>query len=515
VASVTVAPASASLTDGQTVQLTATPRDANGNPLVGRSITWSSSNPTAASVNGTGLVTGVVAGSATITATSEGQSGTAAITVTHVPVASVTVTPASASLNDGQTVQLTATPRDANGAPLSGRAVTWSSNNTSVATVNGSGLVTGVTAGSATITATSEGQSGTSAITVVRPAVTSVTVAPPTASVPVGQTVQLTATPKDANGGPLTGRVVTWSSGNTSVATVNGSGLVTGVVAGSATITATSEGQSGTSAITVTPPSASVVLAGAGDIADCTTGEPTAALLDNIAGTVFTAGDNAYSNGTASEFANCYDPSWGRHKARTRPAPGNHDYGTSGATGYYNYFGALAGPSGLGYYSYDLGAWHVVSLNSNVSMSAGSAQETWLRADLAGSTKTCTIAYWHHPRFSSGSSHGSSTQSAGVFQALYDLGADVVIVGHDHEYERFAPQTPNAVADPARGIREFVVGTGGAGLYSFATPLPNSEVRDNTSHGVIKLTLSDGAYAWQFIPVAGDSFTDSGTGTCH
>jgi len=515
VASVTVTPATTNMSDGQTVQLTATAKDANGNPLTGRAMAWSSNNTSVATVSGSGLVTAVGAGSATITATSEGQSGTAAITVVRVPVASVTVAPASATVNEGQTLQLTATPKDANGNPLSGRAVAWSSSNTSVATVNGSGLVTVVVAGSATITATSEGQSGTAAITVAHVPVASVTVTPASASVSVGQTVQLTATPKDANGSPLTGRVMTWSSSNTSVAGVNGSGLVSGVAAGSATITATSEGQSGTSAITVTPPSASAVLVGAGDIADCNTGGPTAALLDNIAGTVFTAGDNAYTNGTASEFATCYDPSWGRHKARTRPSPGNHDYGTSGATGYYNYFGALAGPAGLGYYSYDLGAWHILSLNSNISMSAGSAQETWVRADLAASTKTCTLAYWHHPRFSSGSSHGSSTQSAGVFQALYDAGADVVVVGHDHQYERFAPQSPSAAPDPVRGIREFVVGTGGAGLYSFATPLPNSEVRDNTSHGVIKFTLSDGSYTWQYIPVAGNSFTDSGSGTCH
>jgi hypothetical protein len=327
--------------------------------------------------------------------------------------------------------------------------------------------------------------------------------------------LQLAATPRGANGNPLTGRTITWQSSNATMASVNGSGLVTGVAAGGpVTITATSEGQSGTSAITVTPPSASVVLVGAGDIADCDA-QPTAALLDNIPGTVFTAGDNAYPDGTASDYASCYDPSWGRHKARTRPAPGNHDYNTSGATGYYDYFGALAGPAGRGYYSYDLGAWHIVSLNSNVSMSAGSAQETWLRADLAASTKSCTIAYWHHPRFSSGSNHGSSTQSAGVWQALYDAGAEIVISGHDHEYERFAPQTPSAGADPARGIREFIVGTGGAGLYSFATPLPNSEVRDNTSFGVLKLTLSAGSYTWEFIPIAGDSFTDSGSGTCH
>ena len=515
VASVTVTPASATVRTGQGVQLTATPKDANGTPLAGRVVTWASSNTALAVVDVNGNVTGMSPGSATITATSEGQRGTAAITVTNIPVASVTVNPSPASVQQGSTVQLTATPKDANGTPLTGRVVTWASNNTTVATVNGSGLVTGRAAGSATITATSEGRSGTSSITVTPVPVASVTVTPASGSVAVGSTLQLTATPKDANGNPLTGRTITWQSSDATVASVNGSGLVMGVAAGGpVTITATSEGQSGTSAITVTPPSASVVLVGAGDIADCDA-EPTAALLDNIPGTVFTAGDNAYPDGSASDYASCYDPSWGRHKARTRPAPGNHDYQTSGATGYYNYFGALAGPAGRGYYSYDLGAWHIVSLNSNVSMSAGSAQETWLRADLTASTKGCTIAYWHHPRFSSGSSHGSSTQSAGVWQALYDAGAEIVISGHDHEYERFAPQTPSAAADPARGIREFIVGTGGAGLYSFATPLPNSEVRDDASFGVLKLTLSDGSYTWEFIPIAGDSFTDSGSGTCH
>ena len=450
------------------------------------------------------------------TSTPANLSDTATVTVSgcNVPVATVTLSPTAINLQIGQTSQLTVTLKDANGNVLTGRTVTWSSDNGSVATVSGSGLVTAAGVGTATITATSEGKSGTASVTVSSVPVAAVTVSPATASLMAGQTVQLTATLKDANGNILTGRPVTWYSNTTGVATVNSTGIVTAKVAGTATITATSEGRSGTSAVTVTGASASVVLVGAGDIADCDA-EPTAALLDNIPGTVFTAGDNAYPDGSDSDYAQCYDPSWGRHKARTRPAPGNHDYNTSGASGYYGYFGSLAGQSGVGYYSYDLGAWHIVSLNSNVSMSPGSAQETWLRADLAASTKRCTIAYWHHPRFSSGSNHGSSTQSAGVFQALYDAGAEIVIVGHDHEYERFAPQTPNGASNPAAGIRQFVVGTGGAGLYSFATPLPNSEVRDATSHGVLKLTLSDGSYTWEFIPVAGDSFTDSGSGTCH
>jgi len=260
------------------------------------------------------------------------------------------------------------------------------------------------------------------------------------------------------------------------------------------------------------------VLVGAGDIADCSGSgdEATAALLDNIAGTVFTAGDNVYPDGTDAQFAQCYDPSWGRHKARTRPTPGNHDYHTSSAAPYYHYFGALAGDSGKGYYSYDIGAWHLISLNSNVSMSAGSAQETWLRQDLAASTKQCTIAYWHHPRFSSGTQHGSLSSAQPLWQALYDAGAEIVISGHEHNYERFAPQTPTGTADPTRGIREFVVGTGGESHYNDeGTPLPNSEVFNGTDYGVLKLTLSAGSYTWQFIPVSGGTFTDTGSGICH
>jgi len=255
VASVTVTPASANLQTGQTVQLTATARDASGNPLSGRVMTWTSTNTSIATVNGTGLVSGAGAGSATITATSEGQSGTSTVTVTFVPVASVTVTPASASVQVGQTVQLTATPRDANGNALSGRAVTWSSTNTTVATVSGTGLARGATAGSATITATSEGQSGTSAVTVTVAPVATVTVSPAAAAIQPGQTVQLTATTKDANGNILTGRTVTWVSNSNAAATVSSSGLVTGVATGTALITATSEGKSGGAAIAVgTPP---------------------------------------------------------------------------------------------------------------------------------------------------------------------------------------------------------------------------------------------------------------------
>ncbi|MEV6521512.1 DNRLRE domain-containing protein [Longispora sp. NPDC051575] len=258
------------------------------------------------------------------------------------------------------------------------------------------------------------------------------------------------------------------------------------------------------------------VLVGAGDIADSGSGDTaTANLLDGIPGTVFTAGDNVYTNGTASEFSTYYDPTWGRHKARTKPAPGNHDYNTSGATGYYGYFGAAAGPSNRGYYSYDLGNWHIVSLNSEVATSAGSAQEQWLRADLAASSKPCTLAYWHKPLYTSGSNHAPTTAVRPLAQALYDFDADVVVTGHNHQYERFAPMNPTGGLDTARGARHFVAGMGGAGAYSFGTIQPNSEARNTGTQGVLKFTLHANSYTWEFVPVAGKSYTDSGTTNCH
>ena len=351
-------------------------------------------------------------------------------------------------------------------------------------------------------------------------AVAAVTVDPASASVQVGQTVQLTATPRDAAGNPVSGRTVTWQSSDGGVASVSTSGRVLGLAEGGVTITATSEGQSGSAAITVTalPPGAPVVLVGAGDIADCTSSrdEATAALLDNIAGTVFANGDNAYPDGTAADYTQCYAPSWGRHKTRTRPAPGNHDYNTPGAAGYFGYYGPLAGDPGKGYYAYEIGDWQIISLNSDVDMSAGSAQEQWLRATLAASAKQCTVAYWHHPRFSSGTTHGSLATTQPLWEALYAAGAEIAIAGHEHNYERFAPQTPGQAPDPAHGMREFVVGTGGGSLYNDqGSPLPNSERFNGTTSGVLKLTLGSGTYAWEFIPIAGQTFTDAGSGTCH
>jgi acid phosphatase type 7 len=257
-----------------------------------------------------------------------------------------------------------------------------------------------------------------------------------------------------------------------------------------------------------------------GDIAQCSSGndEETSLLVDSIPGTVALLGDIVYENGTPAEFANCFEPSWGRHKARTKPAVGNHEYGTPDAAGYYEYFGAAAGDPAKGYYSYELGDWHIVVLNSNcavVSCAAGSTQEQWLRRDLAANTKSCTLAYFHHPRFNSGASHKNSTAVAPFWDALYEFGAEVILNGHEHLYERFAPQTPAAESDPANGIRQFTVGTGGRHFYAMGTIQANSEVRNNATFGVLRVALSADSYAWEFVPIAGQTFTDTGTARCH
>jgi len=263
------------------------------------------------------------------------------------------------------------------------------------------------------------------------------------------------------------------------------------------------------------------VLIAAGDVASCDSSgdEATARLLDGIGGTVAVLGDSAYPNGSRSDFARCYAASWGRHKGRTRPAPGNHEYQTAGAAGYFSYFGAAAGDPAKGYYSYDLGAWHVVVINSVCSAVGGcgygSPQQRWLRADLAASANRCTLAYWHHPLFTSGSEHGPQSELRPIFATLYESGADIVLTGHEHNYERFAPQNPAGAADPTRGIRVWVVGTGGASHYGFGTPRPNSQVRNAETYGVLRLTLHADGYEWQFVPQAGGSFTDRGSATCH
>jgi len=343
---------------------------------------------------------------------------------------------------------------------------------------------------------------------------------PTSATIFANGTLQLTATPKDASGNALGGHAISWASGAPGVATVNANGYVVGLQAGTTNVTATSEGVVGTSVVTVQNSSGPPVIAGAGDIADCSrmSQEGTARVLDGIVGTVVTFGDQAYENGSYTDYMNCYDPSWGRHKPRTRPSPGNHEYNfgsAAGAPGYYQYFGAAAGDPSQGYHSYDLGAWHVIVINSNLAMNAGSAQEQWLRADLAAHPTVCTVAYWHHPRFSSGG-NGSTPATQPIWQALYDFGADLVLNGHDHDYERFAPQTPTGARDDANGIREIIAGTGGNSLYGWpGNPIANSELRSNVNYGILKVTLWPTSYDWDFIPVAGGTFSDHGSALCH
>lgn len=267
------------------------------------------------------------------------------------------------------------------------------------------------------------------------------------------------------------------------------------------------------------PRGAPVKLLAAGDVASCDSSgdEQTANLLDKLPGTIAGLGDLVYDDGTAEEFANCYGPTWGRHKARTRPAPGNHEYNSDGAEGYYDYFGAAAGDPSRGYYSYQLGSWHVVALNSNCSDIGGcgrtSPQGRWLAEDLAANPSFCTLAYWHHPRFSSSENHGSSTATRDLWAILYEHAAEIVLQGHDHNYERFGPQDADGNANPF-GIRSFVVGTGGRSHYGFTTPERNSEVRNDDTYGVLELTLRQATYDWRFVPVEGQTFTDSGSGTC-
>ncbi|HJP89445.1 MAG TPA: metallophosphoesterase [Candidatus Limnocylindrales bacterium] len=268
----------------------------------------------------------------------------------------------------------------------------------------------------------------------------------------------------------------------------------------------------------------SVTLVGAGDIASCSSDgdSVTAKLLEGIEGTVFTLGDDAYESGSAREFRECYGPTWGRDsiKSRTMPVPGNHEYNSRNAAPYFDYFGAAAGDPIKGYYAYDLGAWRIYVLNTNtgtcsaVACDKGSAQEQWLKADLAANPHQCVLAMWHHPRYSSGR-HGNNNVSAALWRDLYDAGAEIILNGHDHTYERFAPMDASGARDDATGIVEMVIGTGGKDHYEFARVQPNSLVRNASAWGVLELTLSPGSWSFQFVPEPGKSFSDSGSGTCH
>jgi hypothetical protein len=304
----------------------------------------------------------------------------------------------------------------------------------------------------------------------------------------------------------------------------------------------TSTAASGATALVPMPPS--TVIAAAGDVAcdptdtsyngglgttnHCQMKATSDLLVNGHFAAVLALGDLQYACGGAAAFQQSYDPTWGRVKSITYPATGNHEYQTSGGTdcdttghasGYFNYFGSAAGDPTKGYYSWDIAGWHMIVLNSNCSQvggcGAGSPQEAWLRADLAAHPAACTLAYWHHPRFTSDAYAGNATNMSTAWQDLYNAGADLVLNGHTHEYERFAPQTPGGVADPTRGIREIIVGTGGVNHSSFGTILPNSEVRNATTFGVLQLTLHPASYDWTFQPIPGSTFTDSGSTACH
>ncbi|MEX2151981.1 MAG: metallophosphoesterase [Gemmatimonadaceae bacterium] len=261
--------------------------------------------------------------------------------------------------------------------------------------------------------------------------------------------------------------------------------------------------------------STAVVLA-AGDIAACTRGSwLTARLLDKQGGDILIAGDAAYITPTdPNPYRTCFDTTWGRHKTRIHPVPGNHDQDPNGMRRYFEYFGASAGPQPGGYYSFDVGDWHVLALNSTIAMDSSSAQGKWVAADLAANPRQCTLVFMHHPRFSSGP-HEKSPAVIAVFPVLDAAGVHVAIAAHDHIYERFAPMRANGVRDDRRGIRQFVVGTGGNTLYGIRNVQPNSQIRQNSHVGILKLTLHQRGYVWEFLSGAPSSFRDRGTGTCH
>jgi hypothetical protein len=267
----------------------------------------------------------------------------------------------------------------------------------------------------------------------------------------------------------------------------------------------------GLSSPTATPLSGDAVVVAAGDISMCSNDNDalTAQLLADIPGTVLALGDNAYPNGDLSDYMDCYNPTWGQFKDRTYPIPGNHDYRKGNSSGYFQYFKGISP-----YYAYDLGDWRIYALNSNIDVTEGSEQIKWLQQDLAEHPRQCVLAYWHHPRWSSGSKHGSDADMQVLWETFYNAGAELVLNGHEHSYERFMPMDAKGLSDP-QGMRAFVVGTGGSEFYPFGPALGTSEVRDNTTYGVLKLTLHEDSYDWAFVPAAGYTFTDSGSARCH
>jgi hypothetical protein len=341
-----------------------------------------------------------------------------------------------------------------------------------------------------------------------------VALSPPWTSIVVGDTVSGSGTVQarfiTASGDTAPAGSVTWSSSNPGVFQVDAAGVVRSVAPGEAILQGVSGGVTAEQDITVTPP----VLVGTGDIGSCIAirDDETGRMLDSIAGVVFTTGDNDYSDVTpAPAYGVCYPSSWARHLPRTRPAPGEDDRRDGTLDAYYGFFGAAAAPP-LGYYSYDLGTWHIVVLNTTPT--ADTVQLRWLEDDLADHPALCTLAITHRPRFSSGNTGSAPIQGA-IFQRLYDAGVEILLSGNDHDYERFAPQAPDETADPD-GVVQFVVGTGGKSHGTINVPLkPNSLAHNDDTYGVLRLVLRPGGYDWRFIPTPDRTFTDAGSGTCH
>jgi acid phosphatase type 7 len=262
------------------------------------------------------------------------------------------------------------------------------------------------------------------------------------------------------------------------------------------------------------------LLIAAGDIATCQgkADDETARLIDRLPGTVVVVGDAVYPDGATADFEACYGPTWGRHLERTRPIPGNHEYHSPGADPYYAYFRGRGGAPGHPWYAFNVGTWRVYALDSDCSAIGGcgaqSPEGRWLRRDLAAHHRRCSIAFMHHPRFSSGA-HGGSLAVLPLWRPLLTAGVDVVISGHDHDYERFAPQTAGGLRSTRHGIREFVVGTGGAPLRQLGVIRRNSQARSTKTHGVLVLALERNGYAWQFVGVPGSTFTDTGQAACR
>jgi hypothetical protein len=354
-----------------------------------------------------------------------------------------------------------------------------------------------------------------------------------------GQTVVLSAVVTDLNDNPIPVNAdeIRWASMNTRLATVDQQGRVTGESFGDVQIIASYGGAAGAARVAVAPVGETILAAG--DIGECTSlptlppappAQPsagaiaTAQMLDTLPGLVLALGDLAYPKGRARDYAQCYEPTWGRHKTRTRPVPGNHEYEAPTDTAYFDYWQGILAPFGAaaidrtkGWYSFDLGSWHIIALNSEVPRGATSPQMAWLRADLAATTAPCVLAFWHQPLFNSGSHHGPQPNVRPLWDTLYAYNADVILSAHEHLYERFAPQTPVAVPDPARGIRQFTSGAGGTvDLYNFAAVMrPNSEFGLAGKYGVLEMVLGDNKYGWRYITAPDGVVRDAGTGTCH